>query len=206
MAFDSTPILHLDHLGTPSMGCLDPVAYKDMGIPQDLFTSDMEETEVTVPFPAQTKQAAGEVDGKPTDVMSTLFADKILVTIIQKGRIGQWVTGFSDYIGINLSNSLKVNVPLLNDNPTQADPYFQTLRSDDDALIPASRFAPRTLLGAGNSDRETMGHLFASQIAQAIITKNPEESRPLLLGLGLGKVDTERDAYLQIIDLVLQVL
>lgn len=99
-----------------------------------------------------------------------------------------------------------MTVPLLSDNPTQADPFFHTLHSDDDALLPASRFAPRTLLGAANSEREVMGQLFASQIAHAITTKNSEESRPLLLGLGLVKVEENRDLFLKIIDLVLQVL
>jgi len=80
------------------------------------------------------------------------------------------------------------------------------MRSDDDALLPSARFAPRTLLGAGTPDREMMGQLYASQIASAITTKNPEESRPLLLGLGLPKVETDRDVFLQVIDLVLKLL
>ena len=100
----------------------------------------------------------------------------------------------------------QVTVPLLSDNPTQADPYFQTINSDDDALLPSTRFQPRTLLGAGTSDREMMGHLYASQIAHAITTKHPEESRTLMLGLGLAKADQDRDVFLQIIDLVLKVL
>lgn len=103
-------------------------------------------------------------------------------------------------------NLRQVTVPLLSDNPTQADPFFHSIRSEEDALLPASRFAPRTLLGAGNSEREVMGQLFASQIAHAIIAKNSEESRPLLLGLGLAKVEEDRDVFLKIIDLVLQVL
>lgn len=42
-------------------------------------------------YPAITKQAAGLVDGIPTDVTSMMFADKILVTISQEGRLAQWV-------------------------------------------------------------------------------------------------------------------
>lgn len=42
-------------------------------------------------YPAITKQAAGRVDGLPTDVMSLVFADKIMVTITQDGRLAQWV-------------------------------------------------------------------------------------------------------------------
>jgi proteasome assembly chaperone 3 len=55
-------------------------------------------------------------------------------------------------------------------------------------------------------DREAMGQLYATQIAHAITTKAPAESRTLMLGLGLAKVETDRNVFLQIIDLVLKVL
>jgi len=51
-----------------------------------------------------------------------------------------------------------------------------------------------------------MGQLYASQIASVITTKNPEETRTLVLGLGLGKeagVDADRETFLKIVDLVL---
>lgn len=73
-------------------------------------------------------------------------------------------------------------------------------------MLPSTRFSPRTLLGAGSTDREAMGQLYASQIASAITTKSPEESRSLVLGLGLAKVEMDRDVFLKIIDLVLSVL
>ena len=101
---------------------------------------------------------------------------------------------------------IQVTVPLLADNPTQTDPYFQTTLNEEEALLPSTRFQPRTLLGAGGSDREMMGQLYASQIAHAVTTKNPSESRSLMLGLGLAKVDTGRDTFLQVVDLMLQVL
>lgn len=43
------------------------------------------------PYPARTKQAAGIVNGVRTEVMSISFADKLVVTIIQGGRLAQWV-------------------------------------------------------------------------------------------------------------------
>jgi proteasome assembly chaperone 3 len=52
-----------------------------------------------------------------------------------------------------------------------------------------------------------LGHLYASQIANAITTKNPDENRTLVLGLGLGKdaaVEMDREAFFKIVDLVLQ--
>ncbi|KIX09885.1 uncharacterized protein Z518_00966 [Rhinocladiella mackenziei CBS 650.93] len=160
-----------------------------MGLPQDYGTPNMDETQATIPFPAPTKQTAAMVNGVKTDVMRVSFADKIMITITQNGRLSQWVT-----------------VPLLSDNPTHSDPYFQTNRSGEDALLPPARFSPRNLLGAGGADREIMGQLYASQIANAIATKSPEETRSLMLGLGLVKADPDREVFLQIIDLVLSVL
>jgi hypothetical protein len=45
-------------------------------------------------FPAATKQAVGLVNGTHTDVTSVYFADKILITISQGGRLSQWVIAF----------------------------------------------------------------------------------------------------------------
>jgi proteasome assembly chaperone 3 len=56
----------------------------------DLEESSMSDVEHT-PFPAPTKQAAGFVKGTYTDVSSIYFADKILITISQGGRLSQWV-------------------------------------------------------------------------------------------------------------------
>lgn len=97
-------------------------------------------------------------------------------------------------------------MPLLADNPTAGDPFYHTTQSEEDALMPSTRFAPRTLLGAGSPAREMTGHLFASQIAHAITTKNPGETRGLLLGLGLAAAETDRDEFLEVVDLVLRVL
>jgi proteasome assembly chaperone 3 len=42
-------------------------------------------------FPAPSKQAARSVNGTQTIVSSIYFADKILITISQGGRLSQWV-------------------------------------------------------------------------------------------------------------------
>jgi proteasome assembly chaperone 3 len=42
-------------------------------------------------FPAKSKQAAGLVNGVSTEVDSVYFADKIVITITQGGRLAQWV-------------------------------------------------------------------------------------------------------------------
>ena len=45
----------------------------------------------TATYPAITKKAAAVIDDIATDVTSTQFADKIMVTISQGGRLAQWV-------------------------------------------------------------------------------------------------------------------
>ena len=63
-----------------------------MGIPQDYGMAEIDDTRVTIPFPAPSKQVAGEINGVKTDVMYMSFADKILITITQNGKLGQWVS------------------------------------------------------------------------------------------------------------------
>ena len=48
-------------------------------------------SETSLPYPAQTKQIAGEIHGVATDVTSVSFSDRIMVTITQAGRLAQWV-------------------------------------------------------------------------------------------------------------------
>lgn len=45
-------------------------------------------------YPAITKQAAAVVDGILTEVTSMIFADKIMVTVTQNGRLAQWVKAY----------------------------------------------------------------------------------------------------------------
>lgn len=68
-----------------------PIVGCKMGLPQDFARASMDDSKITIPFPAPTKQAAGEVNGVKTDVMSISFADKIMITITQNGRLAQWV-------------------------------------------------------------------------------------------------------------------
>jgi proteasome assembly chaperone 3 len=72
--------------------------------------------------------------------------------------------------------------------------------------LPASHLTPTTLLGAGGEDRETVGQLYAAQLASHLSLKDPDEKRTLLLGLGLKDVDTARGAFFDVLELVQQVL
>ncbi|TVY64182.1 hypothetical protein LSUE1_G007495 [Lachnellula suecica] len=138
------------------------------------------------PFPAAIKQAAGLVKGMQTDLTSMYFADKILITISQGGRLAQWI-----------------QVPLSSASPTSFDTALSNGESD---MLPLGHLTPKTLLGAGGDQRETIGHLYASQIASAIATRNPEESRTVMVGFGLEKVDTDREAFFDLIELVQKVI
>ncbi|KAI9864573.1 MAG: hypothetical protein M1813_003062 [Trichoglossum hirsutum] len=140
---------------------------------------------VTAPFPAKTKQAASVINGIRTEVLSFFFSDKIMVTMIQDGRLAQWI-----------------HVPLESAYSAFAD---QALPSDDDGggLLPMSHLTPTTVLGGtGPPERETLAQLYATQIASMIAVRNPEETRMLVLGLGLKKVDLERETFFDMMDLV----
>ncbi|KAL8964497.1 MAG: hypothetical protein Q9197_006906 [Variospora fuerteventurae] len=135
-------------------------------------------------YPASTKQAAGHIDHLLTDVTCTSFSDKIMVTITQEGHLAQWI-----------------HVPLSVSNPTSTGQYLPTATSQD-SLLPMTHLTPKTLLGGSNPQRETIGQLYATQIASIIATKNPHEKRTVLVGLGLSKFEVSRLVFYDTIDLV----
>ncbi|KAI1911747.1 hypothetical protein LOZ12_001084 [Ophidiomyces ophidiicola] len=140
------------------------------------------------PFPAQTKQARGEVGGIQTDVIAVSFSDKILVTVAQNGRLAHWL-----------------HVPLENTNPGTSG-YHSVPEEGDDALLPPPELTATTVLGGRAPEWENLGHLYACQIASAIVTKNPNEKRLLVVGLGLETPDFNRDTFFGIVDLVFRCL
>ena len=72
--------------------------------------------------------------------------------------------------------------------------------------LPSAHLTPTTLLGGGSEDRETLGQLYAAQIASYLSLRNPEDQRTLLLGMGIGKVETGREAFFDVLELIQQVL
>ncbi|KAI9844959.1 MAG: hypothetical protein M1838_001943 [Thelocarpon superellum] len=129
---------------------------------------------IDAPYPAGTKQAAGEINGLLTDVMCLSFDDKIII-----------------------------HVPLDTANPTYAEQHLPVEEGDQD-LLPMSHLTPTTLLGGTVPERETMGQLFATQVASTIATKYPEETRMVVVGLGLHKADTSRESFFDIVELVMK--
>ncbi|EAA31960.1 hypothetical protein GE21DRAFT_7381 [Neurospora crassa] len=138
------------------------------------------------PFPSPSRQATGLVNGVETEVSSMNFSDKIMVTISQGGRLAQWVQ-----VQLAAPSSASVDMAL----------------PGAGSLLPSEHLTATTLLGGGNAERETMGQLYASQIASLLTLRNPNEQRSLLLGLGLEKVDTTTsDSFYDVVELVQQVL
>lgn len=65
--------------------------YKLVEMAETLDLNSLSEV-LNLPFPAQTKQVAGKVNGVLTDVLSMGFSDRILVTVSQEGRLAHWVS------------------------------------------------------------------------------------------------------------------
>jgi len=161
-------------------------------------------------FPAVSKEAAGPVNGVPTEFTSMTFSDKIMVTISQGGRLAQWVSADSwrnrddgNWEMSKLTHSTQIQVPI---SPATAASGDLPLPVFTSSSLPSTHLTPKTLLGGGSEERETVGQLFASQIASFITLRNPEERRTLLLGLGLEKLESSSEGFFDIIELVQQVL
>ncbi|KAM0285153.1 hypothetical protein ACHAQH_001582 [Verticillium albo-atrum] len=137
-------------------------------------------------FPAKTRQALGTINGVSTEANSVWFSDRIMITISQEGRLSQWV-----------------QVPL---SASSANMVDMKLPSTSGGMLPSTHLTAKTLLGGGGDERETLGQLYAAQIASLIGLRDPEDRRTLVLGLGLMKVDTAREAFFDTMDLVQKVL
>lgn len=80
------------------------------------------------------------------------------------------------------------------------------LPSSEMGSLPSLHLTPKTLLGGGGEERETLGQLYAAQIGSHVTMRNPDDRRTLVLGLGLGKVDMARETYFDVLELVQKVL
>lgn len=80
------------------------------------------------------------------------------------------------------------------------------LSSSSRGMLPSTHLTATTLLGGGGDERETLGQFYAAQIARLISLRDPEDRRTLVLGLGLLKVDTAREAFFDTMDLIKEVL
>ncbi|EJP68695.1 uncharacterized protein BBA_02697 [Beauveria bassiana ARSEF 2860] len=137
-------------------------------------------------YPARSQKVNGVVNGTPTEVMSTSYSDRILVTVSQEGRLSQWV-----------------QVPL---TPSAAGSVDMTLPAASHGLLPSTHLTPTTLLGGGGEERETIGQLYAAQIASFLSLRYPDDRRTLVVGFGLKTIDKEREAFFDLFELARKVL
>lgn len=155
------------------------------------------------PFPVRAKQAAGIINGSRTEVMAMYFADKIMVTVAQEGRLAHWVSSIMLSCIWRWLMYRQLQVPLESVDPNQSD---RRLVQDQDGseLLPLSNLNASTLLGLSGSERDTLGQLLATQLASAIVTQRPEEKRVLVVGLGLKSPRLESEDYMELLEVALK--
>ncbi|KAI1659006.1 hypothetical protein F4813DRAFT_388264 [Daldinia decipiens] len=139
---------------------------------------------VEASFPAQSKAATGSIDGITTEASVLHFSDKILVTLSQEGRLSQWIQ-----VPLSAPSPASVDMALANSN-----------------LLPLSHLTPKTLLGGGGEERESLAQLYAVQIASHVARRNSDERRTLVVGLGIKTLKPEREAFFDVLELIQKVL
>jgi proteasome assembly chaperone 3 len=63
-------------------------------------------------FPSRSKEVSGLVNGIATEITYTSFADKILITISQEGRLSQWVIEYSESSSSTIADIVTDTSPL----------------------------------------------------------------------------------------------
>lgn len=101
---------------------------------------------------------------------------------------------------------LKVHVPLESTDPTLTDRRVQYGEDDGSDLLPLPHLTATTILGGADPERDTLGQLFATQIASSIAGRMPEEKRLLVVGMGFRSKETDGETFVQILDLVMEAM
>lgn len=102
-----------------------------------------------------------------------------------------------------LAHNVQVQVPLTS---SAAGSVEMTLPGVNHGLLPSTHLTPSTLLGGGGEERETLGQLYAAQLASFLTMRDPEDRRTLVLGMGLVTVDAQREAFFDLFELAQKVL
>ncbi|PSN70751.1 hypothetical protein BS50DRAFT_570256 [Corynespora cassiicola Philippines] len=145
------------------------------------------------PFPAKTLSTTERIKGKETSATTMYFADKIMITISQDGRLAHWV-----HVPLDVSAT---------DDSITSNPYVD--RDDDEPssdLLPMHHLTATTILGGTVQELDVLGQTLSTQIGSAIKTRNPSETRMLVMGLGLDKSMSGREEYSELVGLVLGAL
>ncbi|KAF1967394.1 hypothetical protein BU23DRAFT_542924 [Bimuria novae-zelandiae CBS 107.79] len=144
------------------------------------------------PFPAPSKSHSTSISGHPTTATTLYFADKILITVTQYGRLAHWV-----------------HVPL---DVSATDSSLHHIHSDLDSSAPASDLLPMhqltatTILGGTVPELDVIAQTLATNVASAIKTRNERELRTVVLGTGLDRSMSGREEFSELVGLVLDVL
>ncbi|KAF2250674.1 hypothetical protein BU26DRAFT_480984 [Trematosphaeria pertusa] len=144
-------------------------------------------------FPATTKTASTSIKGTETTATTVYFADKILITVTQNGRLAHWV-----HVPLDIAPT---------DASLTSNPYLG--RDEDDPssdLLPMHHLTATTVLGGGMQEVDVLGQTLATQIASAVKTSNSREMRTVVLGSGLDKSMSGREEFSEVVGLVLEVL
>lgn len=141
-------------------------------------------------FPAPSKTVSNTIAGVPTQVTALNFSDKLVLTISQSGRLNHWL-----------------HVPLSGGRPLDNGFLNPSSETDVDAsLLPFAHLTATTVLGGTRGEFEVLGQTLATTLATALLMRNPEEQRMVVLGLGLEKADQGREAFDELIGLCLECL
>ncbi|KAI9278053.1 hypothetical protein BY458DRAFT_503655 [Sporodiniella umbellata] len=127
-------------------------------------------------FPIKNQQVAVNIEGVPTEILIQGFSDKIFVVVTQYGKIGSLIHTSLDAAPHRIST--------LDTFPTTS----------------------QVLMGDSNSSQSDMYILYSTSILQAIVAMNPQETRPLLLGIALKfseDLKKNRQVFHEITDLIL---
>jgi proteasome assembly chaperone 3 len=73
-------------------------------------------------------------------------------------------------------------------------------------LLPMHHLTATTILGGTVAELDVLGQTLATQIASAIKTRDERETRMVVVGMGLDKSMIGRDAFSELIGLVLEVI
>ncbi|KAF1935860.1 hypothetical protein EJ02DRAFT_428031 [Clathrospora elynae] len=156
--------------------------------------ASVEDYKVTsAPYPAPTKTAASSIKSIETTATTVNFADKILITVTQSGRLAHWV-----HVPLDISAT---------DGSMASNAHFD--RDDEDFnsdLLPMHHLTATTILGGTVPELDVLGQTLATQIASAIKTRDERETRMVVVGMGLDKSMVGREAFSELVGLVLEVI
>ncbi|KAF1835234.1 hypothetical protein BDW02DRAFT_578958 [Decorospora gaudefroyi] len=152
-----------------------------------------EYTVMATPYPARTKTAAAAINSIETTATTVNFADKILITVAQNGRLAHWV-----HVPLDMAAT---------DQSITSNAYLDRDEEDPNSdLLPMHHLTATTILGGTVADLDVLGQTLATQIASAIKTRDDRETRMVVVGMGLDKSMIGGKAFSELVGLVLGVI